>query len=99
MAWRRPDQRLDFGFTAKGSHERTGGIVAHIMAAIAYGKGVIPAEQYHGRINAEKLFFIRDHFASMFKKSANPRGKLFLQDCDPLQNRVKSTTAWEKVGA
>ena len=37
------------------------------MAAIAYGKGVIAAEQYHGRINAEKFSsFVCEHFASMF---------------------------------
>ena len=84
IAWRRPDQGLDFGYTANWSHEETGRSVAHFMAAIAYGKGLIGAEQYHGRINAEKFSsFIREHFASMFKKSANPRGKLFLQDDDP----------------
>ena len=37
------------------------------MAAIAYGKGVIAAEQYHDRINAESFSsFICEHFASMF---------------------------------
>ena len=70
------------------------------MAAIAYGKGVIAAEQYHGRINAEKFSsFVHDHFASMFKKNANPRGKLFLQDGDPSQNSVKARSAWDEVGA
>ena len=43
MVWRKPGQGLDFGFTAKGSQEGTGGSVAHIMAGIAYGKGVIAA--------------------------------------------------------
>ena len=99
MAWRKPGQGFDFGFTGKGSHEGTGGTVAHFMAAIAYGKGVIAAEQYHGRINAEKFSsFVREHFASMFKKSANPRGKLFLQDGDPSQNSVKARSAWDEVG-
>ena len=69
MAWRKPGQGFDFGFTGKGSHEGTGGTVAHFMAAIAYGKGVIAAEQYHGRINAEKFSsFVHDHFASILKK-------------------------------
>ena len=49
------------------------------MAARAYGKGVTVAEQYHGRINAEKFSnFICEHFASTFKRSVNPRGKLLL---------------------
>ena len=70
------------------------------MAAIAYGKGIIKAEQYQCRINAEKFSsFIHEHFASMFKKSANPRGKLFLQDDEPSQNSVKSRAAWDKIGS
>ena len=90
MVWRKPGQGLDFGFTAKGSHEGTGGSVAHFMAAIAYGKGVIAAEQYFGRINADTFSsFVREHFASMFKKCPNQKGKLFLQDGDPSQNRLK----------
>ena len=100
MIWRKPGQGLDFGFTAKGSHEGTGGSVAHFMAAIAYGKGVIVAEQYFGRINADIFSsFVREHFASMFKKSANPKGKLFLQDGDPSQNSCKARTAWDEEGA
>ena len=100
MAWRKPGQGFDFGFTGKECHEGTGGTVAHFMAAIAYGKGVIAGEKYHGRINAEKFSsFVREHFASMFKKSANPRGKLFLQDGDPSQYSVKARSAWDEVGA
>ena len=94
MAWRKPGQGFDFCFTRKGSHEGTGGTVAHIMAAIAYGKGVIAAEQYHDRINTEKFSsFVREHFASTFKKSANPREKLFLQDGDPSQSSLKARSA------
>ena len=44
MAWRRADQGLNFGFTAKVSHERTGGNVPHFMAAMACGKDKVPAE-------------------------------------------------------
>ena len=44
MLWRKPVQGLNFGFTAKGSHEETGGSAAQFMAAIGYGKGVIAAE-------------------------------------------------------
>ena len=39
------------------------------MAAIAYGKCIVAAEQYHGRINAETFSsFVREHFTSMFEK-------------------------------
>ena len=68
------------------------------MAAIAYGKGLIAVEQYHGRISAEKFSsFVREHFASMFKKRAKPRRKLFLQDGDPSQNSVKARSAWDEI--
>ena len=33
-----------------------------------------------------------------FKKSANPRDKLFLQDNDPSQNSVKARFDWDEVG-
>ena len=67
MAWRKPAQGFDFGFTGKGIHEGTGKNVAHFIAAIAYGKGLIAAEQYHGRTNAEKFSsFVHENFASMF---------------------------------
>ena len=100
MAWRRPDQGLSFGFTAKVSHEGTSGNVPHFMAAMACGKDGVPAEQYYDRINAENFSsFSYEHFSSMLKKSANPRGNLFLQDGDPSQNSVKSRTVWDKVGA
>ena len=65
MVWRKPGQRLDFVCTGKGSHERTGGGVAHVMVAIGYGKGVIAAEQYFGRIDADIFSsFVHEHFAS-----------------------------------
>ena len=96
----KPGQRLGIAFTAKRSHKGTGGNVAHFMTAIGYGKGVIAAEQYFGRINADTFSsFVHEHFASMFKKCHNPKGKLFLQDGDPSQNRCKARSAWDKIEA
>ena len=68
------------------------------MAAIAYGKGVIAAEQYFGRISADTFSsFVHEYFASMFKKCPNPKEKLFLQDGDPSQNSCKARSAWDKI--
>ena len=76
MAWRKPWQGFNYGFTVKGINEGTVETVSYFTAAIDYGKGVTAAKQYHGRINAETFsLFVREHFARMFKKSANPRGK------------------------
>ena len=63
-------------------------------------KGVIAAEQYFGRINTDTFSsFVSEHFASMFKKCPNPKGKLFLPDGDPLENSCKGRSAWDKIGA
>ena len=55
-------------------------------------------EQYYGNITGE-LFsdFVREHFPVMFEKSANPKGKLFLQDGDPRQNSKKEKIALDAV--
>lgn len=100
MAWRRQDEGLAPGCTAKGTHCGSGGRVAHFFVAIAYGKGVILAKQYHGRINGEMFQkFVRKYFRRTFRRSANPRGKLFLQDGDPSQNSRLAMKAFEKIGA
>ena len=100
MAWRKRNEGLSQHCTAKGSHVGSGGRVAHFMVAIAYDKGVIMAEQYTGKINGEMFSnFILEQFPQAFQNSANPRGKLFLQDGDPSQNSNKSKEALEQIGA
>ena len=100
MAWRRRDEGLEPMCTAKGSRVGSGGRVAHFMVAIAYGKGVILCEQYFGRLNGAKFAqFIRTHFPNTFSASANPTGKIFLQDGCPIQNSKKAKEAMYEVGA
>ena len=100
MAWRKKSEGLDLHCTAKGSHVGSGGRVAHFLVAIAHNRGVILCEQYYGNINGEMFAqFISDHFNEAFEKSANPRGKLFLQDGDPSQNSKKAKVALDAVGA
>ena len=99
MVWRKSGRGLYFNFIGKGSHQGTGRSV-HFMAAIAYGNGVVPAEQYFGRINADTLSsFVHELFASIFRKCPNLRRKLFLQDEDPSQNSCKVRSAWDKIRA
>ena len=100
MAWRRPNEGLKYKCTAKGSHEGTGGKVAHFIAAIAYGKGFVLCEQYHGKLNGESFGnFVREHFPRLFSACSNPNGRLFLQDGDPSQNSKKAKDAFDAVGA
>ena len=99
MMWRKPQDGLNFQRTAKGSHEGSGGKVAKFMCAIAYGKGLILAEQYHGKLNGEIFAeFVRDPFPDLFERGCNERGKVFLQDGDPSQNSGKALNAIEHVG-
>ena len=99
MALRKPSDGLNFQQTAKGSHEGSGRKVAHFLVAIAYGHGVILAEQYEGYLNGQQFAeFVRDKFPGLFEESANPTGKLFLQDGDPAHNSRKAIDAVFDVG-
>ena len=74
-----------FKRTAKGNYEGTGAKVAHFVATIAYGKGVVLCEQFHGKLNRQTFSdFIHEQFPKAFANSANPRGKLFLQVGGPI---------------
>ena len=58
--------------------------------AIGNRKGVIAAEQYFGRINADTFSsFVHEHFTSMFKKCPKPKGNFFLENWDPYKIVVK----------
>lgn len=100
MAWRRPNEGLKYKCTAKGSHEGTGGKVAHFFAAIVYGKRVVLCEQYHRKLNGQSFAnFVREHFPRLFSACSNPKGRLFLQDGDPCQNSKKANDAIHGIGA
>ena len=87
MTWIRPEEGLMFKCTDNGNHEGTSAKVAHFMAAIAYGKGVVLCEQFHGKLNGQTFSdFIYEQFPKAFANSANLRGKLILQDGDRSQN-------------
>ena len=45
--WRKPQEGLAPGCTAKGSNCRSGGCLAKYFVAISYGKSVILCEQYN----------------------------------------------------
>lgn len=99
MGWRRPSDGLSFERTARGSHEGTGGRVAHFMCAMAYEKGMILSHQYTGRLNGEEFAkMVKDLFPDLFLRSANPNGRMFLQDGDPSQNSRKAKDAIDEVG-
>jgi len=96
--WKKKGEGLHKDCTSKGKKEGTGGRTAKFMVAIAYGKGIIKCYQYQDHINGE-LFseFIKQNFNHMFASSANPTGRLFLQDGDPSQNSAVARDAMDSV--
>ena len=86
--WKKKGESLKKHCTAKGKKESVDGRMVCFMVAIAHIKGVIKCHQYFGPINSETCkSFIDEQFSDMFKNSANPKGKLFLQDGDPFQKQ------------
>ena len=96
--WKKKGESLHKECTAKGEKKGTGGSTAKFMVAIAYDKGIIKCHQYNENINGERFAeFITQKFADMFQSSANPSGRLFLQDGDPSQNSALAKETMFKV--
>ena len=96
--WRKRGKGLKFRCTAKGKKE--GSTNVNFMVAIAYGKGVVLCEQWEGAVTGAKFpGIVQRCFKKAFRKSANPKGKLFLMDGCPRQNSKVALRAIEKVGA
>lgn len=95
--WRRRNEGLNIGCTAKGSKE--GAVNANFMVAISYNHGVVLCEQYHGAINGDKMVHIvYKSFEEAFRHSNNPRAKRLLMDGCPRQNCGKALAAISDVG-
>ena len=100
MTWRKRREGESFGCTGKGKKEGSGGRVVHFMVAISYNNGVVLCEQMTEQMNGSSFAnFVQQHFPNAFKKSINPKGKIFLQDGDPSQNSAEAMKAICKIGA
>jgi hypothetical protein len=94
MVWRKKCEGLKLGCTSKGNKAGTGSRMALFIVAIAYRKGVMLCEQYEERFTGKYYAeFVRKYFPRAFTNSANPRGKLFLQNGDRRQNSVAAKRA------
>ena len=95
----RKGEELDLHNTAKGKKEGVGSRTAKFFCAIAYGRGFMECHHYTERLDGQFCEnYIRERFPEMFQASANPRGKLFLQDGDPSQNSAAARLAMDAVG-
>lgn len=84
--WRKRNEGLKQGCTAKGSKEGSGGRVLHLMVAISYGKGVIQCHQYNeldGRCFSK---FLEENIDGMFIRADKNGSRLFVQDNASTQN-------------
>ena len=84
--WRKKNEGLKRGCTAKGKKAGSGGNAAHFMVCISYGKGVCFIEQYEKLTGTYFAGFVKRNFREIFQSSCNPNGNGFLQDGDPSQN-------------
>ena len=67
--WRKPEEGLRTGCTAKGSHCGSGGRMARFMVAISYREGVVLCEQYDTLDGHYFKDLVEREFGNMFEKS------------------------------
>ena len=97
--WRKKEEGLKRGCTAKGSKAGYGGQVAHFFVSISHNKGVISCEQYFDRLTGKMFMeFVNAEFRRIFSSSKNPNSTLFLQDGDPRQNSKIAQNAFSNLG-
>ena len=96
--WRRRDEGLSYGCTAKGKKE--GSTQVKFMVAISYQQGVVLCEQYDNRLCGRSFStMVRKKFPLAFSLSINPKAKRLLQDGCPVQNSKRGRRALERLGA
>ena len=66
--WRKPNEGLDRGCTAKGSQEGSGGRLVKMMVAISHEAGVVVCDQYDKLDGQYFRDLVLREFSAMFKK-------------------------------
>ena len=96
--WRKANEGLALGCTAKGKKEGTGGRMLKLFVAISCGKGVIGCNAYDKLDGQFFANYIKNNFEMLFKK-AKKRKRYFVQDNDPSQNSGSAKRALRKCKA
>lgn len=97
--WRKPGEGLDYGCTAKGKKEGSGGKLVKLIVAISYNKGVIDCEQYEKMSGEFFKSYITRKFPTLFQLAGKPHSKLWIQDGDPSQNSYAAKMALKECDA
>ena len=97
--WRKKNEGLTPGCTAKGTHVGSGGRTVKFFVAISYGVGVVFCHQYE-HLNGENFKnIILNHFNDIFRQANRSQSRIFIQDGDPSQNSAVAKKALNKIGA
>ena len=73
--------------------------ISHYFVAICYKKGIVLCEQFLGRMNgASYSEFVHNYFPGVFANANNCKGKIILQDGDPVQNCKEVYKAYDEIG-
>ena len=96
--WRRKNEALDIGCTAKGSHVGSGGKLLKLIVAISYDKGVVLCEPYTHMDGEFYAGFVKEHFPELFRTCEKNR-ECFVQDGDPSQNSAAAKKAFARLRA
>ena len=97
--WRKPGEGLDYGCTAKGKKEGSGGKLVKLIVAISYNKGVIDCEQYEKMSGEFFKSYITRKFPTLLQLAGKPHSKLWIQDGDPSQNSYSAKMALKECDA
>ena len=96
--WRKRNEGLKFGCTAKGSKE--GCVNINFMVGISRSKGVVLCHHYKKALTADKMVqIIETAMSEAFDKSIDLFDRRVLMDGCPRQNSKKVLKALEDVGA
>ena len=97
--WRKKDEGLATGCTAKGAHVGSGGRIVKMMVAISHTAGVVLCEQYQKLDGPHFQSLIHRNFNRMFSEAKKGRSRLWVQDGDPSQNSAAARQAMKSVRA
>ena len=96
--WRKANEGLMDGCTAKGNKCGTGGKQIKLFVAISHGKGVISADKYE-HLNGETFAqYVMNRFNIIFNSSGK-NSRVWIQDGDPSQNSKLARDAMHSINA
>ncbi len=95
--WRKANEGLKAGCTAKGKKCGTGGKTVKLIVAISHGRRVLCCENYEKMDGKFFASFAKKNFNKLMKKSRK-RSQIWVQDGDPSQNSAAVKSVLSSLG-